>query len=269
MNSYITIEELKDDLGLVDETQDLRLLECCEQASRTIDLITGRTFYTTAATKYYDGNTPLDTDDFISITTLQTDEDGDLDYDNTLAVTDYLTWPYNTYPKSRLKISPNSDYGSFGSGDKSVKITGVFGYGDGISDSPYVNSGTTVLTTCTTGAALLYPAEFSRDYLRVGDTARIDTEQVYIKSKSASAFRIDRAVNGSTAASHAAGATIYTYKYPKDIITVCRSIACRLYQDLGKTLQSERLGDYGYTKLENLPSFEKDILERYVRQRID
>ena len=73
----------------------------------------------------------LGTGDIISITSLQTDEDGDRAYEKTWATTDYDFLPYNasldSKPYTELQITPNGDY-AFPSGAKSVKITGKWGY---------------------------------------------------------------------------------------------------------------------------------------------
>ena len=148
MNSYGDLTTLKNEAYLnittTDATRDTRLLRQLEAASRMIDKYTRRFFYTYEDTWYYDGwgNTAW-FDDILSITTLKTDEDGDTTFENTLTEdTDFYLYPVQGFPKTHTKIAPNGSYGSFANGmKKGVELDGVFGYGDGYSATPYIDSG--------------------------------------------------------------------------------------------------------------------------------
>lgn len=102
-----------------------------EAASRYIDRVTWRRFYTTTndETRTFTAKSGevVYTDDIISITTLKTDEDGDRTYETTWATTDYDLLPENTSPSTYIQVSPLGRY-TFPSQRKGVQIVGKFGY---------------------------------------------------------------------------------------------------------------------------------------------
>jgi hypothetical protein len=133
---YCTLWEIKSELALPDDTNDDLLMSMISDATQFIKDYTHRSFISELATRYFDGSASplwLD-DDLMSVTGTGAgvflDEDGNGTYESTLtANTDYLLLPYNTTPKTRLVIAPNSSYGGFASGiTKGVKITGYWGY---------------------------------------------------------------------------------------------------------------------------------------------
>ncbi len=139
---YASIADLKGILGVTSTTDDTVMRKMLEAASRSIDRYTNRFFHTLTETKYFDGAKTLWIPDLLSITTLKTDEDGDGTFENTFQVAtipvDYLLYgaggddALNLYPRIRIEINPDGDYGSFASGvKKGVEIAGLWGYGDG------------------------------------------------------------------------------------------------------------------------------------------
>ncbi len=152
----------------------------------------------------------------------------------------------NTYPKVRIEINPDGDYSSFANGvKKGVYITGAWGYGDGISATPYV-SDTTITEDLTAGEAAVDVTAVTN--LSAGNTILIGTEQYYIYSIATLTLTTEPGVNGTTEATHTSGATISIYQYPADIRQACIDLGVALYQNRSKQgLQSERLGDYSYT----------------------
>ncbi len=249
-SSYANLSDLKDMLGITATTDDTTLRKTLERASKEIESYTGRTFYSVSATKYFDGNSPLWIPDLLSITPsgLQLDEDGNASFESILTTSDYVLYgvsevdSLNTFPINRIEISDNSDYGGFANGiKKGVKITGNWGYGDGTS-APYYAE-TTLAASVSSGTIASVSVN---DALSPGMTALIGTEQIFINSGSTS-LGVERGVNGSTAAVHASGETIYVYKYPKDIENACLDLASALWNLRGKQgIQSERIGDYSY-----------------------
>lgn len=135
--TYGTAAELQARLWGEDVTpagaDEMALEQILEGASRWIDKFCGRRFYAESETRYY---TPqfsnlLEVDDLLSVTTLQTDEDGDRTYEITWASTDYDLFPYNAIldgqPYTMIRVTPEGDY-SFPRVAKGVKIVGSFGY---------------------------------------------------------------------------------------------------------------------------------------------
>jgi len=268
--TYCTIGDLKGVLGITSTTDDTVMRKMCEAASRSIDRYTNRFFHTLTETKYFDGAKTLWVPDLLSVTTLKTDEDGDGTFENTFDGTaltgDYIKYgggiedSLNVFPKTRLEIDPEGDYGSFANGVRQgVQIVGTWGYGDGISATPYIVDTTlsaaittTTATTCTVTAVT---------NLSAGNTILIDSEQMYIYSISTLTLTVERGVNGTTAATHSITSSnyLYIYQYPADIRQACIDLGVALYQNRAKKgLQSERLGDYSYT-------LDKKMIEDIIR----
>ncbi len=251
---YASIADLKGILGITSTTDDTVMRKILETSSRAIDNYCNRTFVTQTATKYFDGALHLWLPDLLSINAsgLKTDEDGDATFENTFATTDYITYgtgledSLNTFPITRLEISHDSDYGSFASGvKKGVQIAGIWGYGDGISATPYI-SDTTITEDLTAGESAIDVTSVTN--LSAGQLILIGTEQYYIYSISSLTLTVEAGVNGTTKATHSSGTTIQIYQYPSDIRQACIDLSVALYQNRSKQgLQSERLGDYSYT----------------------
>lgn len=267
MNCYASIADLKTALSVTSTTDDTVMRKIIDAASRMIDSYCGRKFYIENTTKYYDGALRLWVDDLLSIDTsgLKTDEDGDATYENTLATTDYLLYPLNKYPKTYIEISNDSDYGSFGGGVKnSVKITGLWGYGDGISATPYI-ADTTIAEDLTAGEADITVTAATN--LSAGQTILIGSEQYFIYSISSTALTTEPGVNGTTEATHSSGATINIYQYPLDIWQTCLKLAAAVYdtrQEQG--IKSKTLGDYSYVMADRM--LDNDIISVLQSYRI-
>jgi hypothetical protein len=276
VNSYCSLTELKSVLGITSTTDDVTMRKILEAASRSIETYCNRRFYCTTETKYFDGATTLWVPDLLSITTIKTDDDGDGTYENTLDGTagtgDYILYgggiedSLNLYPRTRIEINPNGDYGSFASGVKrGVEIAGVWGYGDGTSATPYVTTVITGTVATTTGLTLTLSAD---GVIETGHTLLCGTEQLYVTALSTLSAAVERGVNGTTAAIHVAGIISY-YRYPRDIMQACTDLSVALYQNRTKKgIQSERLGDYSYTlSREMTNSILDDSIKTYKRLR--
>ena len=139
-NGYCTVAELNARLwpsGSTPDSTDTTVLEQVITAvSRWIDLFCNTRFYTTDAdeVRYYtaEWEDELYCDEIVSITTIETDDDGDRTYENEWAATDYDLWPYNAGVDGRsyqsIQITPESDYAFPVGVKKGVKVTGKFGW---------------------------------------------------------------------------------------------------------------------------------------------
>ena len=249
---YASIADVKGVLGITATTDDTIIRKIVEAASRSLDNYCNRVFVTQTATKYFNGATILWLPDLLSLTTLKTDEDGNATFENTLATTDYILYgtgledSLNTFPKTRIEISEDSDYSSFALGiKKGVEIVGIWGYGDGISATPYI-SDTTITEDLTASESAIDVTSVTN--LSAGQLILIDSEQYYIYSISSLTLTVEAGVNGTTEATHSSGATISIYQYPSDIRQACIDLSVALYQNRAKQgLQTERIGDYSYT----------------------
>lgn len=271
MNLYSNLVAIKDSLAISGTDDDTRLLALLESASRIIDNETKRHFYVEAETRYFDGAVPLRVDDLLSIDTLglSTDDDGDATFENTFATTDYILYPMNIYPKTKIELSVDSDYRSFGHRVRGCEIAGLWGYGDGVSAAPYSSSGDTTgdnLSDTATSCDVTDADNFSP-----GQTILLSSEQCYISGydTTGNTITLVRGINGTTAVGHNAGTGIYIWEYPADIEQTCLSLAEKLFVTRGKGFQSETLGDYSYTMAKSsIPEPEKTVLMPFVSLRV-
>ena len=274
MNLYGALAELKTRLGITGTTDDTQLMYYLLDASRAVDELTHRYFYTKTATIYADtvgANFLLLPEDFISITTLTTDSEGDDTYDGETWTenTDFWVWPYNNYPKYGVQTTQAGNYTFSGNTPRYVKIVGVFGYGDNTSD-PWTETaiGGTVDISSTT---LTLTAEGTID---AGHTIKIDSEQMYVSAVTSDASdeaTVERAVNGTTAAAHvtSGGDTISLAQYPAKVVNATYQFAARFYRQAGKeVLESERIGDYSYRRFKTSDLHERDanMVSKFIRR---
>ena len=234
LNAYADVTTFKsaEYADITANTEQVRFRELLEQASRHMDKQCHRRFYCWEGVKYYDGKGGnLLVDDFLSIVTLKLDEDGDGVYEATMAATDYLIYPANQYPKERLELSNESDYGGFASGVRlGVEITGVHGYGDGESATPYYTSSQTVQDNPLTAGAINLTVT-STASLGAGMTLRIELEQLYIESiTNATTCVVVRGVNGTTDAAHVLSTPISIYEAPQPVIQATLVLAMRAWK---------------------------------------
>ena len=228
-NAYITIEALKVHLERSDIQNDDKLQSFCVNASRLFDRFTRRWFYPQIETVYYDHpgqyNPSFEVDslrstvapyipsnselqlrrDLLELTTLTT-KNGTI----TITSADYHLLKgrsYNGTPYSRIVLDPNGTYTVFEYVNTPMKanaVTGIWGHhddwsnawrdsGDAVLDGSGINA--TVTTVTVTNASLFETLQ----------TIRIDSEYMYItaRDESAETLTVQRAVNGSTAATHA------------------------------------------------------------------
>jgi len=154
---------------------------------------------------------------------------------------DYLLMPYNSTPKVEIKLNEDTAK-SFHAGQQTLAIAGSWGY---TNDTSAVKTTTGAITSTTVtswgvnDASGLSPAQ----------TILVDSEQMYITSISSNTLTTERGVNGTTAATHSAGANVYTYMYPELVAQVCLDLGKIIFRDrdLG-TIQTIGSGEFGITR---------------------
>ena len=134
---YASLDELKNRLEITTTNyqRDTDLNALLLQASDLFSELAGRRFWTTDADEVRTfkaiSNRSCFIDDCLSITTLETDDNGDRSYSTTWAATDYDVLPENydldNVPIMKLAIAPNGRY-AFPTWRKGVRVTGKFGY---------------------------------------------------------------------------------------------------------------------------------------------
>lgn len=245
-----------------DETPVLRVLE---SASKRIDSYMGRSFGARTETHSFDlgqgalrddslvpngdmiefpdywttrlqstGILGLD-DWLITATTVTSYEGTDRTSSATLSEgigNDFLLMPYNTSPKSKMKLVENTLKNLY-SGQQTLTILGQWGWQndtESISTVDAIGSSSTTTVTVTSGSTTY-----------VGDTILVGTEQMYVTNVDGNTLTVIRGVNGTTSATHSGGATYYRYKYPADVVQACLDIA-RTYWRSRDVGQSQILG---------------------------
>jgi hypothetical protein len=134
--SYATLAEFKASVGITDSTDDTALQSVLDATDQLInnycDIKVG--FGQTASqARYYtaDNLTFVLTDPIVSVSAVQTDDDGDGTYETTWSATDYVLAPRNaaldTRPYTEVDTAPNEPK-VFTTLYLGVKITGVFGW---------------------------------------------------------------------------------------------------------------------------------------------
>lgn len=135
-NGYCTLQEVKDALRITDNVDNTMLELHIETASRQIDDICERQFYTTSgATRYFVARDSFvcEIDDLVSLTSLKTSSAADKNYDVTWAAKDYQLEPLNSLtggiPTPWTQIRAVDDYWfPIANGEATVEVTGTFGW---------------------------------------------------------------------------------------------------------------------------------------------
>lgn len=262
MNNLCRLSQVKRDLGgvpaLADTTDTvLGILQAIEAVSAEfVTACNGRQFAARTGTVDTQRHPRACGDelwlpqDLATITSVTVDEDGDDTYELTLTgTTDYWTEREDDLetdtPIARLVINPNSTLISTWPTDRGrVRITGRWGYSYELE------------TTATTIAEDLDVSETDitvtdGTMIDPGDTLAIDSEQFETVSRAGNVLTVTRAINGSTAATHTSGATIYRRRYPREIERVVAERATGLRwdaqggYDAGVTLVGDAQGAKG------------------------
>lgn len=155
-NLYASIDALKDRMGIdADDDREAALTEILEGASRWVDEQTGHRFYVVSETRYYSvrlppgdlyrdvdaserpwpGSAParIELDDFVTVTAVATDEDGDGVYERTWTLTtDYWLGPRNAplnrQPYRYLNRNLATGRYYFPYYEESIAVTGTAGF---------------------------------------------------------------------------------------------------------------------------------------------
>ena len=154
---------------------------------------------------------------------------------------DYLLMPYNTTPKTTLKLNEDTSKGFHG-GQKTLTILGSWGYTNDTEEITDLNgavSSTTATTVAVTSATNLSPAE----------TILVDAEQMYITSISTNNLTVERGVNGTTAATHSDEDAVKSFLYPSEVVQACLDLSKIIFRDRDMgTVQTLGGGEQGVTR---------------------
>lgn len=134
--TYATLAEFKSSIGITDSTDDSALQSVLDATDQLINNYCDTKVgfgVTSSQTRYYTTSrlTYVLTDPIVSVSTLQTDDDGDGTYETTWSATDYILSPRNAATDSRpyTEIDTNiTDTKLFPLTYLGVKVIGVFGW---------------------------------------------------------------------------------------------------------------------------------------------
>lgn len=225
MNGYARLSHVKADVAGMSGVTDLDAVYVrqVEEASREIDRLTGRHFYTRTATRYYDGDGRsllLTGDDLIGVTSLKVAASQAAADAGTFATTltygtDWQFWPRNAadmdQPYRGIQLTDSGQQSAFEVGTGNIQIVGKFGYSE-----EWVNTGLTGTLASSSTTALTTTTSATGE-VEQGDMLKLEDEQVEVESVNGTAVTLAaRGRNGTTAASHS-GVTVYLRRYPRPI----------------------------------------------------
>lgn len=133
--SYVTLSELKAALQITDSADDTALQAVLDATDQLINNYCDRPtgFIASSQTRYYTaerGDYCL-IDDLVSLSSLETDDNGDGTYETSWSASDYILAPRNAsangQPYTEIDISNNGSK-AFPTGYLGVKVIGSFGY---------------------------------------------------------------------------------------------------------------------------------------------
>ena len=237
MNNLARLPHVRNEIGGEGSTaQDSDIVRAIERASRFAESFCGRSFVATVKTLYTQrhprspASELLLPADLVSITSLTVDDDANGTYELTL-VEDTDFWverevddDTNT-PIVSLVLDPDAatvQINSWPTRRRAVKITGVWGYSYELESSTLTTNGAltaagTSVTVSASAASLIYP----------GDTIVVESEQMEVTAVSTVTLTVVRGINGTTAATHDTGKTVYIRRYPRDVERAVSADAAR------------------------------------------
>lgn len=168
-------------------------------------------------------------DDLLSLTTLT---NGD---DTTISASDYVLDPANKYPKHSIKLvgdDTNWQLPTGGQREQVIDVTGLWGYHrrysdkawidtlDTVQDNPLSSSATSLTVSDADGDA----GDGEGTRFQAGNMIKIGSEYLDVVSvnTSTNVLTVVRGYNGTTAAEHAQGITIYVYRPMENIVRAAK-----------------------------------------------
>lgn len=182
-NEYATLITAKQRLNIDSDGYDTQLAQLLTTASRVLDECCLRHFYVRVGTRTQDPRhsweVALD-DDLLSLTSLQTDEDGDRTYETTWdASRDYYLGPANALvdgePYDTIEVDQVNGRYCFPVRPRSTRTVGLWGYSQATEAvSSLLNE---ELDASETGVDVVSGTAY-----QAGQTLLLDTEQIYVVS---------------------------------------------------------------------------------------
>ena len=181
---------------------------------------------------YYENAIPLDSW-LVRATTVRSYKHTDRSESETLTAgynADYWLEPYNSTPKTRLKLNEDTAKALHG-GQQTLAIAGTWGYSNDLSEEKTTTGAITSTTETSWGVN-------DASGLSAIQTILVGSEQMYITGISSNTLTVIRGVNGTTASTHSAGAKVYVYEYHPIVEQACLDLSKIFFRDrdMGTTL---------------------------------
>lgn len=282
-NLYATPNEIKlalpDGIEKTTTQYDPLIYRLSEQLSRAADRICNRRFFPQIAARYFDGfgEAVLWVEDLIALTSISFSSDGGSTYTD-LAATDYLLAVSEDLngleAANTILMAVNGDYEYFPSGQRAVKIVGVWGYHPERADA-WQDSGIDLASAYTAGGTALTVADINAkdrfsvlEALHYGRILKVDDEIFEVTSLKPTANQaiVLGSRNGSTAAGHDSGDSIYFWQTDPLISQAVTIQAVRQmqrgFQGFGDARATADIGELFYVKTWDPEAWEKLSLRR-------
>ena len=270
INGYTTLAEYKTwpDIESTDTTDDGVIETLIQAASRYIDNKTQRHFYPRIRTRHYDvpeGYELRAKGDLLEVITLT---NGD---DTTISSTDYILLPADDYPKWGLKLRNTSsvaweldtNYGD----EQVIDLAAVWGYHNNYDERAWRVAGTLgAAISTTTGLSVTLTAGHAA---LTGQIWRIDDEILNGSISTNTLTAIVRGDNGSTAATHDNGTTVYYWSAQDDIREAAIMLTASLEKRrAGESISSDTIATAAGVLItpRDVPGFTADVISNYVRR---
>ena len=223
VNTYATLEELKQRLAISSgtSTYDETLWKLLHLASRLVDRRCGRRFFVRSAMKRFDVMevSGFQVTDLIEVAQMVEDTDGDGVYETVRKASTYALYPLEAEPESahgmpyrRVHCTRDDATDGFTIGNSRIRVTGKWGY-----RAHWADSGSKVRASSpvsTSDKSIFVDAD---DNLAAGQTITINHEQMFVRQVAARTLGVERAQNGTRAATHAPNAPITVLIPPAEV----------------------------------------------------
>lgn len=275
INPYCTVADFKAFITPPGQTlpvaiaDDLFVEDVIVRASRRVDNLMGmgRVFY--PYVKAYKADIPSGRELWIDEDLLEviTFTNGDL---TSIASTEYLTRPYNQTPYYMLVLKGSTtvtwELDTNGNYEKVLTVTGIFGYRQDYARA-WVSAGTLGAAMSSTSTLAFTMTAGHTLNSRGGQIVKVDNEIMNLSgSTSTTMTAIYRGDNGSTAATHLNGATVYLWEPQDEITALTLEVARMMYKSrFGENVESTATTTAAGVVVtpRSLPVWAQEVINRY------
>ena len=270
LNVYATPDALKGRLSIVDSAHDETLWHLLNVASRTVEGICGRVFYTRREVRTFGvrHSYTLFVDDLISAYEVREDCDGDGEYERVLPSDEYALYPLEARPNTpsgrpyfALKKIIRSGAGGFPLGIQSVEVEGEWGFRKvSLFVDTYVDNNGGSVTKASRSLSL----DDTR-HMKAGETVVIRGEQLFVKQVGASVLNVVRGVNETEAKELLDGDEVLRIMYPAEVVESTLLLAVDRWRRRDGVARSDDVAAGASREIYD-PAFDvRQLLKPYIR----